>query len=166
MSTSHSKVSRGSWTRSVFLVETGLLSGHSVPRDWTSSWIGNSGWPYSEAIFASSISKFGKFFPEADREDFNFSNEPSISTSLIHNMASDGKSEQVVTWILNRVLQTKNDWGLWNLSNCSSEIWCPFCPTIQDDSQSSRLCIYSGEASIFRSSPSSRSESAMLSAES
>ena len=37
---------------------------------------------------------------------------------------------------------------------------------IRDDSQSSRLCIYSGEASIFRSSPSSRSESAMLSAES
>ena len=35
-----------------------------------------------------------------------------------------------------------------------------------DDLQSSRPCTYSGEASIFRCSPSSRSESAMLSAES
>ena len=37
---------------------------------------------------------------------------------------------------------------------------------LRKDSQSSRLCIYSGEASIFCSSPSSRSESAMLSADS
>ena len=37
---------------------------------------------------------------------------------------------------------------------------------IREDSQSSRLCIFRCEASIFRSSPSSRSESAMLSAES
>ena len=37
---------------------------------------------------------------------------------------------------------------------------------IRDDLQSSRLCTYSGEASILRNSPSSRSESAMLSAES
>ena len=51
----------------------------------------------AEAIFASSISKFGKFFPEADREDFNSSSESTISTSLTHNIATDGKSEQVVT---------------------------------------------------------------------
>ena len=37
---------------------------------------------------------------------------------------------------------------------------------IRENSQSSRFCIYSGEASIFRSYPSSRSESAVLSAES
>ena len=43
------------------------------------------------------ISKFGKFFPESDREDFNSSNEATISTSLIHDIASDGKSELVVT---------------------------------------------------------------------
>ena len=35
----------------------------------------------TEAIFASST----------DREDFNSSNESTISTSLIHNIASDGK---------------------------------------------------------------------------
>ena len=43
-----------------------------------------------------SISKFGKFFPATDREDFNSSKESTISTSLIHSIASDGKSEQVV----------------------------------------------------------------------
>ena len=56
----------------------------------------------AEAILASSISKFGKIFTETDREDLNSSNESTISTSLIHNIASDGKSEQVVSldfWI-------------------------------------------------------------------
>ena len=37
---------------------------------------------------------------------------------------------------------------------------------IRDDLQSSRPCTYSGEANIFHNSPSSRSESAILSAES
>ena len=45
----------------------------------------------ARAIFASSITKFGKFFPETDREDFNSSSESTISTSLIDNVASDGK---------------------------------------------------------------------------
>ena len=85
----------------------------------------------AEALFASSISKFGKFFPETDREDFNSSNEPTISTSLIHNIASDGKSEQVVTWFLNRIFHTQNDCGLGNLSNCISGICCLCCPTIE-----------------------------------
>ena len=53
----------------------------------------------AEAILASNISKFGKFFPAVDREDFSSSHESTISTSLIHNIASDGKSEQVVTWL-------------------------------------------------------------------
>ena len=85
----------------------------------------------AEAIFASSTSKFGKFVPETDREDFNSFNESTSSTSLIHNIASDGKSEQVITWFLNRIFQTKNDWGLKNLSNCSSEICCLCSPTIE-----------------------------------
>ena len=42
----------------------------------------------------------------------------------------------------------------------------PGAVDIREDSQSSRLCIHNGEASFFRSSLSSRSESAMLSAES
>ena len=45
----------------------------------------------AEAIFASSISNFGKFFPQTDREDFNSSKESNNYTSLIHNIASDGK---------------------------------------------------------------------------
>ena len=55
----------------------------------------------AEAIFASSISKFWKSFPQTDREDFNSSKESTISTSLIHNIASDGKSKDVspVTFI-------------------------------------------------------------------
>ena len=73
----------------------------------------------AEATLASSISKFGKFFPDTDREDFNSSNESTISTSLIHNIASDGKSEQVVTWFLNRIFQCGNcTVKMWWLSGC------------------------------------------------
>ena len=57
----------------------------------------------AEAVFASNISKFGKSFPQTDREDFNSSKKSTISTSLIHNIASNGKSEQVVTWFLKRI---------------------------------------------------------------
>ena len=60
----------------------------------------------AEAIFASSISKFGKFFPEADREDFNSYNESTISTTLIHNIASEGKSEQELTWVFESNIPT------------------------------------------------------------
>ena len=35
----------------------------------------------------------------------NSSKDSTISTSLIHNNASDGKSEQVVTWLLNLIFQ-------------------------------------------------------------
>ena len=85
----------------------------------------------AEAIFASSISKFGKSFPAIDRADFNSSTESFISTSLIHNIASDGKSEQVVTWFLNLIFQHENDCGVGNLSNCSSDICFLCCPTIE-----------------------------------
>ena len=46
-------------------------------------------------------------YPETDRDDFNSSIESTISTSLIHNIATDGKSEQIVTWFLNRVFKQK-----------------------------------------------------------
>ena len=84
-----------------------------------------------EAILASSISKFGKFFPALDRQDFYSSNESTISTSLIHNKASNGKSEQVVTWFLNLIFQHKHVEGLGNLSSCNSDICCLCCPTIE-----------------------------------
>ena len=51
----------------------------------------------AEAIFASSNSKFEKFFPQIDREDFHSSKESTISTSLIRNIALEGESEQAVT---------------------------------------------------------------------
>ena len=66
----------------------------------------------AEAVFASSISKLWNFLPATDRDDFNSSIEPTISTSLIHTIASDRKSEQVVTWLLNLFFQHKNDDGL------------------------------------------------------
>ena len=84
----------------------------------------------AEASLASNISKFGKFFPITDREDFSSSKESAISTSLIHNIAADGKSEPFETSVLNRVFHTKNDAGVGNLSNCNSYICCLCCPTI------------------------------------
>ena len=51
----------------------------------------------AEAIVASNVSKFGNLFPAIDREVFHSSDESTICTSLVQNIASDGKSEQVVT---------------------------------------------------------------------
>ena len=85
----------------------------------------------AEAIIASGIQKFGKFLPAIDREDFNSSTESTISTSLIHNIASEAKSEQVVTWFLNLSFQHKNEDVVVNLSNYSSDICCLCCPTIE-----------------------------------
>ena len=62
-----------------------------------------------EAILASSIFKFGKSLPAIGREDFHSSTESTISTSLIHNMASEGKSAQELNWVLNLVFQHEND---------------------------------------------------------
>ena len=85
----------------------------------------------AEAIFASSISKFEKFLPATHREDFDSSIESTISTSVIHNIASMGKSEKkVVTWFLNLIFQHKIDDGVGNLPNWSSGICCLCCPTI------------------------------------
>ena len=54
-----------------------------------------------------------------------------IVTSWIHNIASIGKSEQVVTWFLNLIFQHENDGGVGNFSNCSSDICFLCCPTIE-----------------------------------
>ena len=110
-------------------------------RNWSSFWAFCSSrltfvlkWEFwmivfrAEAIFVEYFKKCGKFLPEADRRDFNSSSESTTSTSLTHNIASDWKSEQVVNWFLNRIYQTKNDCGLGNLSNCSSDICGLRCP--------------------------------------
>ena len=48
----------------------------------------------TEAILASSISKFGKSLLASDREDFNLSTESTISTSLIQKIASEGNQNK------------------------------------------------------------------------
>ena len=53
-----------------------------------------------------------KSLPATDREDFYSSTESTTSTSLTHNIASDGKSKQVVAWFLNLFFQYKNDDGV------------------------------------------------------
>ena len=71
----------------------------------------------AEAIFASSISNFGKFFPETDREDFNSSDDEStISTSLIQCIASVGNCEQIHTSVLSLIFQQANVAGVVNWS--------------------------------------------------
>ena len=71
----------------------------------------------TEAILASSSSKFRKTVSAIDRDDFNSSTESTISTSLIHNIASEEKSEQELTCVLNFTFQDINDDGVENLSN-------------------------------------------------
>ena len=53
-----------------------------------------------------------------------FSSSCRVSISLIHNIASDGKLEQVVT-------QHRNEEDVGNLSNCNSDICCLCCPTME-----------------------------------
>ena len=71
----------------------------------------------AEAILASSISKFGKSLPLIERDDFKSSTESTICTSLIYNIASEGKSEQELTWVRNLIFQHENVEGVGNLSN-------------------------------------------------
>ena len=62
----------------------------------------------AEAILASSTSKFGIEIPRIDDEDFNSSTESTISTSLIHCIASVRNCEQVHTSVLNLIFQQAN----------------------------------------------------------
>ena len=70
------------------------------------SWSKNSGWCYSERTQCWS----------------------TISTSLIHNVASEEEPEQALTQVLNLIFQLGNAEGLENLSNGSSVI-CSLCCT-------------------------------------
>ena len=108
-----------SWWRSVFSAEASPLSG--LP--WPSSWSEKLGWCHSKQKQFSHLTSqnLENPFHWTDREDFNSSKKSTISTSLFHNIVSDGKSEQVVTCVLNRIFHTKNESGLENLSNCNSD---------------------------------------------
>ena len=70
----------------------------------------------AEAILASSTSKFGFGKPLVDDEDYKSSTESTISTSLIHCIASVGNCEQVHTSFLNPIFQQANVAGAGNLS--------------------------------------------------
>ena len=80
----------------------------------------------AEAILASSISKFGKSLPLIERDDVKSSTESTISTSLIRNIASEGKSEHELTRVWNLIFQHGNVEGVGIISNWSSEI-CSLC---------------------------------------
>ena len=60
----------------------------------------------AEAILASTTSKSGIGIPLTDDEDFKSPTESTISTSLMHSMASVGNCEQVHTSVLNLMFQT------------------------------------------------------------
>ena len=70
----------------------------------------------AEAILASSTSKFGIEIARVDDEDFKSSTESTISTSLIHCIASVRNCEQVQTSVLNLILQHAIVAGVGNLS--------------------------------------------------
>ena len=70
----------------------------------------------AEAILASSTSNFGIGIPLVDDEDFKSSTESTISTSLIHCIASVRNCEQVHTSVLNLIFQQANVAGEGNLS--------------------------------------------------
>ena len=70
----------------------------------------------AEAILASSNSKSGPGVPLIEREDLRSSTDSTISTSLIHSMASVGNCEQVHTSVLNLIFQQANVVGVGNLS--------------------------------------------------
>ena len=94
----------------------------------------------AEAIFACSISK-------TDREDFNSSKESTISTSLSHNIPSEGISEQELTWVVNLFFQYIKGDGMVNLWNWTSDFCSLCCPT-------TRFCGISAGKKNWR--PSSR----------
>ena len=70
----------------------------------------------AEAILASSTSKFGIEIPCIGDEDFKSSTESTISTSLIHCIASVGNCEQVHTSVLHLIFQQANVAGVGILS--------------------------------------------------
>ena len=71
----------------------------------------------AEAILASSSSKLGNSSLAIERDDFNSSTESTISTSLIHNTASEGELQQALTFVVNLIFPHENVGGVGNLSN-------------------------------------------------
>ena len=70
----------------------------------------------ADAIFASSISKLGNLCSKIDCDVLRSSTDSTISTSLIHCIASLGNCEQVRTSVLNLIFQQANVADVVNLS--------------------------------------------------
>ena len=70
----------------------------------------------AQAILASSTSKVGIEIPRLDDEEFKSSTESTISTSLIHCIASVRNCEQVHTSVVNLIFQQANVAGVVKLS--------------------------------------------------
>ena len=68
--------------RGFLLLETDFLIELEIRNDLVQSKQKQSSRPASQSL--------ENYFPEADREDLNSSKESILSTSLIHNIASDG----------------------------------------------------------------------------
>ena len=79
----------------------------------------------AEAILASSNSKFGPGVPLIEREDMISSTDSTISTSLIHDIASVENCEQIHTSNLNLIFPQANVVGVGNLSKWRSAICSP-----------------------------------------
>ena len=75
----------------------------------------------AEAVFASSISKFGKSFPPTVARISNSSKESNYSIRW---------KIRTATCVLNHIFNTQNDCGQGKLSNCKSDICCLCCPTM------------------------------------
>ena len=71
----------------------------------------------AEAIFASNVSTFGKFLLAIDREDLNSSTESTISTSLIHHIASEENQnkESPGFWILSSNIKMTMEWWIYQI---------------------------------------------------
>ena len=79
----------------------------------------------AEAFLATSTSKFGIEIPRIDDENLSSSPESTISTSLIHCIASVGNCEQVHTSVLNLIFQQEKVAGVgylskWKIRNLQS----------------------------------------------
>ena len=97
--------------RSVFHERTDLLSEISVPPFWPFSWNRNSGWScfITNAILASNISKLGNWIkPWIERDGSGSSTDSTISTCLIHNIASEENWDKNSYWVLNLIFQHEN----------------------------------------------------------
>ena len=132
--------SRKSWTRSVFLVETGPPCGLSVPRDWP-SWTGNSGWPCSEQKQSSrpASPKIRKILSRIGTRKLHFFKGINRLHFFDPYHCFRRKIRTGRHLIFESCLPSQKWLWIWELSNCTSYICCLCCPTIEFCGNSTRI---------------------------